>query len=75
MNAFDSFIFDLLSYSNAEGVSVSDTLVAATRLITHLGDGLVLAAISSVILIILLYFKYKKAGFFWTVRPRPSPTG
>lgn len=67
MSSFDTTLFEILQLSGNTNSTLNDLIINIFRFITHLGDGVVLAALS---LITLGWLKKKKqylVGLFWTV--------
>ena len=67
MGTLDSYLFDLLHFSSESGSVLFDKLIEFTRFITHLGDGVLLAALSLSVLGVLLFQKDYRTSFYWTV--------
>ena len=67
MGTLDSYLFDLLHLSSESGTVLSDSLIGVPRFITHLGDGVLLAAVSLCALGVLLFRKHYRTGFYWTL--------
>ena len=67
MGTLDSYLFDLLHFSNESGSVFSYKLMGFTRFITHLGDGVLLAVLSFSVLCVLLFKKHYRTSLYWTL--------
>lgn len=66
MQFLDSSLFDILHLSGKRESVISEAVIPLMRFITHLGDGVFLAAISVCIFALLLLKKLYKTGAYWT---------